>query len=47
MGGILVAIRTDLQTCFLGFFIAKGESGTGGHMTEMGEVTTKGMQGRI
>ena len=46
---ILVDIRTDLPTGFLGVFIAKRESGTGGHMTRnrKGELTTKGMQGRI
>jgi hypothetical protein len=32
-GDILVDIRTDLPTGFLGVFIAKRESGTGGHMT--------------
>jgi hypothetical protein len=32
-GGILVDIRTDGHTCFLGVFIAKRESGPGGHMT--------------
>jgi hypothetical protein len=49
MGDILVDIRTDLHTCFLGVFIAKNESGTGGHMTgdREGKLTTKGMQGVI
>jgi hypothetical protein len=48
-GGILVNIRTDLQTCFLGVYIAKRESGSGGRMTRdrQGELTTKGVQGRI
>jgi hypothetical protein len=32
-GGILVDIRTDLHTCFLGVFIAKRVSGSGEHMT--------------
>jgi hypothetical protein len=32
-GGILVDIRNDLYTGFLGVFIAKRESGTGGDMT--------------
>jgi hypothetical protein len=42
-GDILVDIRTDLDTCFLGVFIAKRESGSGGHMT--GEHMTRERQG--
>jgi hypothetical protein len=33
-GGTLVDIRTDLHTCFLGVFIAKRESRSGGYMPE-------------
>jgi hypothetical protein len=47
-GDILVDIRTDLHTCFLGVF-TMSESGSGEHMTgdRQGKLTTKGMQSRI